>query len=182
MSRGSQENNRVRHQITEALFSLMAQKQFSTITASEIITEADVARASYYRNFGSKEDIINEWVHRLHDELQPADTLPQSSDTFTYENMATGFERSLNRFLSVKRQVLVLYDNGFASLLQNAINSYTQQTIGKTPLGSIEKYRMYFIAGAVANVLIAWLRTGAIESPRTIAQACAGWFFNGITR
>ena len=181
MSRGSQENERVRHQITDALFSLMAHQQFSTITVSNVVSEADVARASYYRNFDSKEDIINGWVHELHDKLQPADTLPQPKDAFAYENMVAGFEQSLNLFLSVKQRILILYNNGFASLLQNAINGYTQQMIGTIPVGSIERYRMYFIAGAVANVLIAWLQSGAIESPRTVAQACTAWFVNGAT-
>jgi AcrR family transcriptional regulator len=44
-------NERVRTSIIEALFSLLTQKKFSEITVTDLINNANVARASYYRNF-----------------------------------------------------------------------------------------------------------------------------------
>lgn len=69
MSRGSQENERVRKEITEALFSLLLRKEFSEITVTDIVTEANVARVSYYRNFETKEAIIEEYVDSVYRDL-----------------------------------------------------------------------------------------------------------------
>lgn len=181
MSRGSMENARVRKQITEALFALMEHKQFSSITVTDIIEEAGVARASYYRNFDSKEAVIKAWMTGLHDEIQPSDTKPTEYDVFERSNIVEGFEHSLTRFLSVKSYVLTLYRNGFSNLIQGTINGYARSLVGRTPVGSIDKYRVYFIAGAVSNVLINWLEEGAVESPRAIAQACADWLITGVS-
>ena len=48
------------------------------------------------------------------------------------------------------------------------------------PQNSIEHYKLYFISGAVFNVLIQWLQNGAIESPREIAKACVRFLSGGI--
>lgn len=180
MSRGAQENERVRRQITEALFSLMERQSFSSITVTQIIAEAGVARASYYRNYGDKEDIINAWMERLHDELQPADTQADHLVALSEQSMAEGFERSLTKFLSMKSYVLTLYRNGFSSLIQTTVNRYVKRMIGQPTKGSVDQYKLYFIAGAASNVLITWLNNGAVESPRTIARSCARWIASGV--
>lgn len=53
------ENMRVKKSISKALFTLMSEKNFSEIRVSDIIAESGVAKASYYRNFTSIEDIIS---------------------------------------------------------------------------------------------------------------------------
>ena len=58
MSKSSMDNQRVKNQIIEGLFSLLRKKAFSEITVTDIVKEAKVARASYYRNFQNKEEII----------------------------------------------------------------------------------------------------------------------------
>ena len=47
----------VRH-ITDALLKLMQTNRLSDISISQICDEAGVGRASFYRNFQSKEDVI----------------------------------------------------------------------------------------------------------------------------
>ncbi|PST46166.1 hypothetical protein CPA40_06885 [Bifidobacterium callitrichos] len=175
------ENDRVRRQITEALFVLMERRRFSAITVTDIVAEAGVARASYYRNFKSKEDVINAWMSDLHDSIQPSDTKPREYDVFARANIADGFERSLTRFLTAKSYILTLYRNGFASLIQDTINGYVRGMAGRAPMGSIGQYRLYFVAGAMFNILIKWLEGGAVESPRAIAQACADWLALGVS-
>lgn len=47
-------------------------------------------------------------------------------------------------------------------------------------VNSIDRYKLYFISGAVTNVLIEWLDEGAKEPPREIAALCVGYFTGGI--
>ena len=53
-----QNNSFVKEQITHALLSLMKHHPFEDITITEIVKNALVSRASFYRNFINKEDIL----------------------------------------------------------------------------------------------------------------------------
>lgn len=44
----------------EALLKLLEEKSFSAISVSDITTEANVSRMSFYRNYNSIEDILIE--------------------------------------------------------------------------------------------------------------------------
>lgn len=61
-------NHHVVEHITNALLELMDCKEFNSITVSEICEKAGVGRASFYRNFESKEDIIRKHLHNLLEE------------------------------------------------------------------------------------------------------------------
>ena len=65
----AERNEAVRSAIIEALFTLMEREHFSSISVLQITDKAGVARMSYYRNFESKEQIIEAYVDRLHDDL-----------------------------------------------------------------------------------------------------------------
>ena len=58
-----EENNTyVKKQITQALLKLMETHVFEEIKITNIVKEAMVGRASFYRNFTNKEDVIkNSW-------------------------------------------------------------------------------------------------------------------------
>ena len=51
-------NQHVKRCITDALFSLMREKNLSDIRITELIARAGVARASFYRNYRAKEDVL----------------------------------------------------------------------------------------------------------------------------
>lgn len=180
MSKASRDNHRVRKQITEGLFSLLRKKPFSEITVTDIVREADVARASYYRNFESREQIIEAAMDTLRDELMNDVRYDDDEHIFNQENTRTGFERALTCCLVRKADLLALYHNGFGSLIQRTFNRYTMEFAGNMPVNSVERYKLYFISGAVTNVLIEWLNEGAKEPPKEIASLCADCLSGGI--
>lgn len=53
-----EENLRVKINITNTLFRLMEQKSLAEISITELVKGAGVARASFYRNYESKEDVL----------------------------------------------------------------------------------------------------------------------------
>ena len=59
------ENMRVKKSIQTALFSLMKKKKFSEIRVADIISMSGVAKASYYRNFSSIEDVIYFYIDQI---------------------------------------------------------------------------------------------------------------------
>lgn len=180
MSKAEIENKRVKKQITEGLFSLMKRKPFSEITVTDIVTEANVARASYYRNFENKEAIIEHAIDELREELMQDIKYEDDALIFKEENVREGFEKALTSCLVIKSDLLTLYHNGFGSLIQSTFNRYIIEFAGNMPVHSIDRYKLYFIAGAVTNVLIEWLNEGAKEAPREIAAICVKYLTGGL--
>ena len=180
MSKASMDNQRVKNQITEGLFSLLRKKSFSEITVTDIVKEANVARASYYRNFQNKEEIIEAAMDSLRDELMADIQYNDDEHIFNQGNARAGFEKALTCCLVRKADLLTLYHNGFGSLIQQTFNRYIMEFAGNMPANSATRYKLYFISGAVTNVLIEWLNEGAKEPPREIAALCVSYFTGGI--
>lgn len=180
MSKASMDNKRVRKQIMDGLFSLLRQKPFSEITVTDIVTEAKVARASYYRNYENKEAIIEDSMDTFRDELMKNIDYSDDEHIFNKENVLTGFTNALTACLVKKADLLALYKNGFGSMIQETFNRYITEFAGNMPTTSIERYKLYFIAGAVTNVLIEWLSEGAIEPPKEIAGICVKYLEGGL--
>ena len=180
MSKASMDNQRVKNQITEGLFSLLRKKSFSEITVTDIVKEANVARASYYRNFQNKEEIIEAAMDSLRDELMADIQYNDDEHIFNQGNARAGFEKALTCCLVRKADLLTLYHNGFGSLIQQTFNRYIMEFAGNMPANSATRYKLYFISGAVTNVLIEWLNEGAKEPPIAIAALCVSYFTGGI--
>ena len=156
----AERNEAARCAIIEALFSLMEGERFSSISVSQITSKADVARMSYYRNFESKEQIIEVYVDQA---------------------LVRGFDRSLKRMRSEKRKILALINAGFATTLQRMMDGYLEERLGDMPVRSIERYELYFVSGALLNVLVRWLEQGAKEPPEEMAAFCARLLRDGLS-
>lgn len=55
----------LKERIADALIRLMALKPFDKITIQEIVEQAQVGRATYFRNFSSKHEVITYKLIRL---------------------------------------------------------------------------------------------------------------------
>lgn len=62
MDKRKQANELVKKRMIDALIDLIKEKNTSSITISELIKKAGVARASFYRNYNTIEDIIYEVI------------------------------------------------------------------------------------------------------------------------
>lgn len=63
------ENHSVKKEITKAFMTLMSKKSYMDITVTDIVNTAQVARASFYRNFNSIGDVIDSIVDEMSEEL-----------------------------------------------------------------------------------------------------------------
>lgn len=179
MDKRFQKQEQVKQKIEEALFILLKQKNFSEITITELINQAGVARASYYRNFESKEAVIESYMLRQRKEVaQKIDFTEEISDLFIKEKLIT----SLEHYLKQKYYILMLCDKGFSSLILEDMNQFAEIILGDMTSSSPERYQLYFLSGAMFNMTIHWLRTGAMESPRELATVFLKLLNHGITR
>ena len=60
-----EKNTYVRSQILAALLKMMREQTFADISVSALVSTAQVGRASFYRNFTDKEDVLRQENDRL---------------------------------------------------------------------------------------------------------------------
>lgn len=173
-------NNRVKKQIIDAFFTLLRKKTFSEITITDIVTEAKVSRASYYRNYNSKEAIIENALDNLRDEILKDVDYSDDAHIFKKENVLFRLSRAFTLCFSMKSDLLTLYNNGFGNLIQQVFNRYVIEFAGNMPASSIERYKLYFLSGATVNILYEWIVEGAKESPEEIAEICVRCMEGGL--
>lgn len=165
MDKRVEANQRVKEKIGKGLIALMKEKNFSEITVTDIITKSGVARASYYRNFYSKEDVLvattenakQEYIRRLQE---------SGYDYNSYEGILLAFRY----FRAFRRYILYVYNAGLASIYLRLLDEYLENVGGDMPANDVRRYMLYYYSGAVYNVFLKWLENGMKETPEQMAR------------
>lgn len=158
-------NQRVKKNIADALFQLLANKSISKISVSEIIQTAGVARASFYRNYATKENIVTTLIDDILEQYRAA-LRSDGENFYIYENVYRAFEF----FKTYGGYACDLHRFGYGSLMLDRLNQFHEEIAGTMPHSSIERYRLYSYMGALYNTAITWLRSGAQESVADIVD------------
>lgn len=165
MDKRKEANLRVKERITTTLFHLLEQKSISEISVSEIIAGAGVARASFYRNYSSKESVIPTLIADVLETFR--ETIQYDENNFyTYENVRRSFEY----FSRYETQVLDLHRFGYGSILLEMLNQFHEEVAGTMAYRSIERYKLYIYIGSLYNTAMIWLQGGQKESVEEIAD------------
>lgn len=165
MDKRKEANRRVKNNITMSLLHLLEEKSISDITISEIISNAGVARASFYRNYTSKENVITKLIADVLEEFREKMKC-DGDDFYTYQNVRLGFVF----FGRYEKIVLDLHRFGYGSILLNMLNQFHEDVAGTMSSASIEKYDLYIYIGALYNTAMMWLVNGRKESIDEIVE------------
>ncbi|WPQ68875.1 TetR/AcrR family transcriptional regulator [Weissella paramesenteroides] len=185
MSRGPQTNPPGKRALVEALFRLMSQKDFSDITITELIRDAKVARATFYRNFYTKEDIVKYFLDLLQKELlaqipEAKKQMVNLENVFEPKIMAKILELSFSYALKNKFYLVTLYKSGLGDVAQKTLNVFAMNIAVEQ--NSEIYYRLLFLQGASYNLLMQWLVNGANESPYYMAHKLVTYLERGIIK
>lgn len=165
MDKRREANLRVKQSITDTLFSLMKERSLADIHITELVDGAGVARASFYRNYCSKEDVLVTLIRDVLDEFGEEIDM-ESGSFYTYGNVLLSFQY----FKKYRSYILNLYCSGFASVLLEELNHFHESVEGSMPSSSIEKYQLYLYIGALFNTAVVWLAEDDKTSPEDIAR------------
>lgn len=168
-----EENLRVKKSITNTLFCIMQKKSLSEITITELVRGAGVARASFYRNYCSKEDVLLTLIRDVL-ELFSHEIQDVPYGIYAYENIFLSFKY----FDKYRDYILDLYHSGFGMILQEEINHFHESIEGTMSASSVEKYALYMYSGALFNTAITWLCDRKAVSTEEIAD----FFFHKIAK
>lgn len=147
--------------ITDALLRLMKQKQIHDISIGELCDTAGVGRASFYRNFESKEDVI---ARELKKQL---DTWWRSAVTEPDFNFASAL---FGHYYKNRDLYMLLYRQGLSHLTLQSI----KDACGPKPEHSnIEAYTASFISYGLYGWVEEWFHRGMPETPEQMAKLWA---------
>ncbi|MBR3347684.1 MAG: TetR/AcrR family transcriptional regulator [Solobacterium sp.] len=153
--------------ITEALFRLMEKENFSDITISEITQEAGVARRTFYLNYTSKEDILDQHYETLIREYDSNFTEELQNDLLKHSAYFFTFWKNHRDY------ALLLEKNGMLHMLIRRFHYYLDRTgTGAPDLSSdpIQKYASSYFAGGLFMILQTWLQRDYTETPEQLAE------------
>lgn len=151
--------------MADALLQLMNAKDFEKITVKEITDTANVGRATYFRHFNSKEEVLGFKICLLW-KRWAADHCLETPLPITTENLITCFEfvysiRSINSLLlkADKLNVLLL-----------ALGEELGFTEPKEPYAF---YCYCFITYGLSGVLFRWINRDYAQPPKNIIASLA---------
>lgn len=159
-------NQGVKDRLLAALISFAGQREWSKLTVTELIERSGVARASFYRNFKSVEEIIDYGIEQMTRRYH-------EGKSFSHEDFRSR-EVMLYKFRFYRDHaalVLAFHRARAAATLLDVITDCVIDACGDMSVNSISKYELYYFAGAFYNMMLCWLEGGAKEPPEAMADA-----------
>ena len=151
----------VKDEITKSLLKMMETEKLEKISIRDLCNQAGVGRASFYRNFESKEDVIHEYSLRL---------IRKWSNEFESDKNANPFEvfESLfQHFQKYKSFYELLYKSNMLDIILDTI----KEKVGFTAtLPNQDAYSKAFFSYGLYGWISEWIHRGMQESPYTLNQ------------
>ena len=154
-----------RHYIVQALFKLMASYAYEKISVTDIAEKAGVGRATFYRYFKRKEDVIIFYFeHHKKQFVYGQRFIPRCKEDYVtvVTDVLTLFKKNTEPFkLLRKARLEYLY---LDYLNKNFMITFEN----KHP--DTSKYSPYLYAGMLFNVSMAWLDNDCKDDIDTLAE------------
>ena len=156
----------VKERIMKAMIDLSAEKSWDKITITDIIRESKVARATFYRNFSSIDDLITYGISQFREDYW--ENAPQNCTEFLSPEM---LEYTFDYYRKNKELIFSYHRSGSSNSVLDIITESMVLSFGDMPSNSVSRYKLYYYAGALYNMTIYWLENGMKESAREMADA-----------
>lgn len=168
--------------ITESLLLLMKKYPYTEITVKQILLETDISRKTFYRNFLSKDDVLNSFINIILQDYinaiqqqQQKYSLLQTLDAifdFCEKNKEILFILRDNRLLYLlleKLNVLILNEH-------NRYISESQENHLESQL--LTEYIIYFNIGGVWNLIVRWIENNMRDAVIDIKKSVIFYLSN----
>lgn len=155
-------NRYVVEHITAALLRMMENSAFDEITISALCASAEVGRASFYRNFEGKKDVLKKHLAAL---------LKEWGREFEAGGDAGLFAESLLKHYYKYREVyLLLYRQNLSEMIYETIRQAIELEKAENNLA---RYGKAMFAGMLFGWVDEWMRQGMPETPEELAVLMA---------
>lgn len=153
---------RSKQQITDALLKLMEKYPYNEISVKQIIMETDLVRKTFYRNFSSKDDVLNAYINmKVYEYCQ---ALLDQPDPLKVVFEFCDKNRNLLKLLHKNEMLHVLLLRLNEIIPQVNENADLERNPFKKLIGELEPdYLIAFNVGAIWNVIFKWVDRGMEE-------------------
>lgn len=166
-----------RHYITEALFKLMESTPYKDITVSDISKKAGVGRATFYRYFTCKEDVVSFFFEHTKSEFGKEQIYrPRCKED--YEDII----KRVVRYISENKKRLQLLCE---ARLEYLYFDYVDKALAKM-MSSEEydesEYKAAGYAGAISNITLHWIKNDCKGDEKEIFDALSAISLGGYAK
>lgn len=163
MRRKNTTSEMMKSYIAQSLFILMNHKALSDITIGEVTTKAGVNRATYYRHFESKLQIIQYYYAGILAEY--AATL-NGKEKVNLEEYLSGLFTHLMKY---KKELLLIYQNDVSYLILETLKDLFFKTAIATSLET--ELAIHYHTGGIYGVFLLWFSHDMKENPAQMSKA-----------
>ena len=157
----AQANHIARESLKTAVMQLMAEKPLEAISVTELVHRAGLSRSAFYRNYTSKEALVEDVCRQIMEEVMDLLRAPQHR-----ENRAAWFA---DIFRSMQRNAP--YFTVFLDTHMQFPHEPVLETVCPSD-GVEDHYQLVVREGAFMAVLKDWFRAGMKETPEEMGRLC----------
>ena len=156
-----EKNTYVRSQILAALLKMMQEQPFADISISALVSTAQVGRASFYRNFADKEDVLRQENDRLTMQWKKAFEHEHHDEKDMFFVSLLDFYKEHSGFY------LALYRAGLADMVLQTLLEQSEIT---PEMPNAFAYIRSSIAYMLYGWIVEWMKRGMTESGTELAR------------
>lgn len=156
-----EKNTYVRSQILAALLKIMQEQPFADISISALVSTAQVGRASFYRNFTDKEDVLRQENDRLTAQWK------QSYDAVEHTAPNELLISLLDFYKENSSFYLALYQAGLSDIVLQTLLKQSEIT---PEMPNAIAYLKSSIAYMLYGWIVEWMKRGMQESGTELAK------------
>ncbi|MBN9654069.1 TetR/AcrR family transcriptional regulator [Halobacillus sp. GSS1] len=162
---------RSRKWIIEALLRLMEEKPYHKISVKEITETAELVRKTFYRNFQTKEEVLQEYITGLMKEVEKEFEAMDALTPYGMAKLYFEFWQEHIEFLNLiqKNDLFII----LLKQLDDYLPSLNERYKADLMEGFDETFLQYYTAfnsAGIWHMLEKWIRHGAVETPEEMAQ------------
>lgn len=166
-------NYMTRECIQTALLEIMANEMFDHITVTSIIQRAGVSKGGFYRNYKSKEEVLQEICENLFQYIL---------DFFSEYKMCKDIKAWYRNFF----QTIADHSDAYQLLVKAQAPKSVVLRFDEEKLlnelqredSALEKYRALAVGKALTEIALLWFRNGMQETPEKMAEILTEIFDN----
>lgn len=147
--------------LAETVFILLKTKPYEQITIQDIVDRAGFSRMAYYRNFKSKDEVLQYYLHKI-----TQDFLDKTKIDLLTDNLHKFFVTVYTHLTNVKDIGLLLLKNNILHFAKIEFD----KVFYKKAHNKRELYNYLFISGGLFNIYQVWLEQGCLETPQKLAD------------
>jgi AcrR family transcriptional regulator len=179
-------NQLTRDCIRTALRILIREKEYKKITVTDIIRKSGISRAGFYRNYTSKEDVLNDDLQILYQLVKEfmkeiGSDSPVRQKEYQYDWLKDpAVMKKIFCFIQDHAESFKMLINADIRDVVSGFNppEESKESTSAESLTPLEKYKELTVNTAFGSILTRWLSDHMPETPEEMAVICTQIFEN----